>query len=82
MLKYNNKILGILTRIHCIYNIRALGDNISPMCADVQSKVSRCVLMQLRGGTGHFHIETGLWRQIPRELHVFVGSVHLGILKT
>ena len=26
--------------------------------------------MQLRGGTAHFRIETGRWRQIPRELRV------------
>ena len=26
--------------------------------------------MQLRGGTAHFHIKTGRWRQIPKELHV------------
>ena len=25
------------------------------------------MLMKLRGGTAHFHIETGRWRGVPRE---------------
>ena len=57
-------------KLSVLHAIHSLGDSISPMCADVQSKIYRRVLMQLRGGTAHFRIETGRWRQIPRELRV------------
>jgi hypothetical protein len=36
-------------------------------CCDVPNKAHRTVLMKLRGGTAHFHIETGRWRGVPRE---------------
>ena len=57
-------------KLSVLHAIHSLGDSISPMCADVQSKIYRRVLMQLRGGTAYFRIETGRWRQIPRELRV------------
>ena len=27
----------------------------------------QCMFMKLRGGTAHFHMETGRWRGVPRE---------------
>ena len=57
-------------KLSVLHAIHSLGDSISPMCADVQSKIYRRVLMQLRGGTAHFCIETGRWKQIPKELRV------------
>ena len=46
-------------KLSVLLSILALGDSSSSTCANVQSKVYRRVLMQLRGGTAHFHIETG-----------------------
>ena len=57
-------------KLSVLLSILVLGDTSSSTCANVQPKVYRRVLMQLRGGTAHFHIETGRWRQIPRELRV------------
>ena len=46
-------------KLSVLLSILALGESSSSTCADMQSKVYRHVLMQLRGGTAHFHIETG-----------------------
>ena len=46
-------------KLSVLLSILALGDSSSSTCANVQSKVYRHVLMQLRGGTAHFHIKTG-----------------------
>ena len=55
-------ILGIMveqTELSVLHSIHTFGDSISPVYVNVHSKVYRRVLMQLRGGTVQFHIETG-----------------------
>ena len=46
-------------KLSVLHSIHVHGDSSSSTCANMQSKVYRRVLMQLKGGTVHLHIETG-----------------------
>ena len=68
-------------KLSVLHAIHSLGDSISPMCADVQSKIYRRVLMQLRGGQLIFVSRLGDGDR-SQESFVFAGSVRREILKT
>ena len=41
--------------------------SLSQRCWRVKERVIRSMLMKLRGGTGHFQVETGRWQGVARE---------------
>ena len=56
-------------KLSVLHSIHAnLPQHRSHVCWCAIKRLYRRVLMHLRGGTAHFHIETGPWIQIPREL--------------
>ena len=51
-----------LSLLNTIFNL-----DLTQRCWRVQDRVTRSMLMKLRGGTAHFQVETGRWQGVARE---------------
>ena len=51
-----------LSLLNTIFNL-----GLTQICWRVQDRVTRSMLMKLRGGTAHFQVETGRWQGVARE---------------